>query len=244
MQAVSSKATAWMGTWTELPLGWELPNKRVCLTETLACSWLATELAGRLKGGDECRGQGQHWSWEQEGAGSPVPCMGTWKLPCKLCFSFPTFSHANILLVHSKDKNSVFCDKAHSCWSQRHSFLPKPCICRNWLSPPSTSRPVCTQTLITHCILIPKLWVKISSLTHTRTKPLTPKTGKIEFFVLIAQKQEVKHETKALLIVLSFFWHKAHFATRKLLGQEITYAGKLESYYFFPLFKFFHFIIH
>lgn len=67
LQALSSEAIPWMGTWTKLPWGWGLPKRRVLLTETLARSWLATELAVRLKGGGECRSQGRGWSWEQEG---------------------------------------------------------------------------------------------------------------------------------------------------------------------------------
>lgn len=119
LQAVSSKGTAWRGTWAELP--WPGPCRRARHTETLAHPWAAPELWDKRRGwmqrprpGLKMGGVG----WSRS--------MGTGKLSWNICFSFPAFPDKNILLVHSKDKSSLFYGKTHFCRSQRHFFLPKP----------------------------------------------------------------------------------------------------------------------
>lgn len=145
---------------------------------------------------------------------------GHWQAVLKYLFFLPNFfSHENILLVYSKDKNSFFFGKTHFCRSQRHSFIPKPCIWRKWLF----CLDLCNWSLITHCILIPNLWLKIRILTHSCSKPLAQKIEKIEFFVLIAQKQQVKHE-KSTFYCVSFLLAKGTLCCKKAarIGNYIS----------------------
>lgn len=178
LQTVSYRDIPWMGTWTKLPLGWGLPNSHILLTETLACFWIATELAVMLKGRNGCRGQGQSWSWEQE-SGLASSLYGHLEAALQdVLFAFPSQS--------ALMKTSCwFTAKTKTQFSlARHTPVDHKGLLSylNHVSKEIDS--------LFHLLLDPKNTLhsntkKISSLTHTLSKPLTPKTGKIEFFVLI-----------------------------------------------------------
>lgn len=121
--ALSSKATAWMDKWTPgLSSPWAGHCRHVRQTETLARPWTLQSCWDKRRGWMHSPRSGL-----EMGVGGWSRSIDTGKLSWNICFSFPTFSDKNILLVRSKDKNSFFFGQTHFCQSQSHSFIPKPC---------------------------------------------------------------------------------------------------------------------